>query len=339
MKSKLFYTQMFGVLLLLLLILIVVPIYMQRIPTVLVERIDTKLKSQGIDWVSIRAEGRDIILSGVAPTIELHQEAVRLTKEVAGVHRVNDKISPIVITPYRMDINYNGKELTLQGYFPSKEGKVELLRALNKVYQGRVIDKIDIGAGEPPHWELLNKVLMTHLKPMSLAAVNIVGKKLHISGKIASWEEKEKITEALNVFTKHGYTVHNHIVSLDEAMQVCQNKFNTLLREEKFEFESGKSVLKEKNRQLLQALSDIALLCPGSKIEVIGHTDNRGNHQQNMDLSLERAKVVVAKLFSLGVSFERLDARGAGESAPIATNETDEGRAKNRRIEFKVIGN
>ena len=64
-----------------------------------------------------------------------------------------------------------------------------------------------------------------------------------------------------------------------------------------------------------------------------------GDEKRNLKLSLERAKVVVAKLFGLGISLERMEAKGRGEKSPIADNTTDEGRAKNRRIEFKVVEN
>jgi OOP family OmpA-OmpF porin len=62
-----------------------------------------------------------------------------------------------------------------------------------------------------------------------------------------------------------------------------------------------------------------------------------GNDAKNKALSLSRAKSVVAQLFGFGIPLERLVAKGVGEEKPVASNETEEGRAENRRIEFKVI--
>jgi outer membrane protein OmpA-like peptidoglycan-associated protein len=69
---------------------------------------------------------------------------------------------------------------------------------------------------------------------------------------------------------------------------------------------------------------------------VIGHTDNRGSDEYNYDLSRRRAAAVADELISDGVSPSRIGTRGEGESRPVATNDTPEGRAMNRRVEINV---
>ena len=73
---------------------------------------------------------------------------------------------------------------------------------------------------------------------------------------------------------------------------------------------------------------------PELKFEVQGHTDNTGNAAKNQTLSEQRAKAIVDKLVEMGISADRLSAVGKGQSSPLADNSTDEGRAKNRRVEF-----
>jgi len=74
---------------------------------------------------------------------------------------------------------------------------------------------------------------------------------------------------------------------------------------------------------------------PDLKIAVVGHTDNVGGYETNLDLSRQRADAVVAELVAAyGVAADRLFAAGASFLAPIASNETDEGRALNRRVEL-----
>ena len=73
------------------------------------------------------------------------------------------------------------------------------------------------------------------------------------------------------------------------------------------------------------------------KIEIGGHTDNKGTSEYNKSLSHNRAKAVYEYLIEKGIAANRLSYKGYGESKPIDTNETDEGRANNRRTEFKVI--
>ena len=75
-----------------------------------------------------------------------------------------------------------------------------------------------------------------------------------------------------------------------------------------------------------------------SRIELIGHTDSAGSEQYNQGLSERRARAVEAELVSMGVDPALITVSGRGESEPIASNETAEGRAKNRRVEIRVAG-
>lgn len=76
---------------------------------------------------------------------------------------------------------------------------------------------------------------------------------------------------------------------------------------------------------------------PDRKVEIGGHTDNVGSEEANRVLSENRSKSVVDYLISKGIDASRLTWKGYGESVPVADNESDEGRAKNRRTEFKVV--
>jgi outer membrane protein OmpA-like peptidoglycan-associated protein len=75
---------------------------------------------------------------------------------------------------------------------------------------------------------------------------------------------------------------------------------------------------------------------PNSRVEVVGHTDNTGSMALNMDLSQRRAQSVAGILAAAGVSSGRLMASGAGYNQPIASNNTAEGRAQNRRVEILI---
>ncbi|MCB1733535.1 MAG: OmpA family protein, partial [Halieaceae bacterium] len=73
-----------------------------------------------------------------------------------------------------------------------------------------------------------------------------------------------------------------------------------------------------------------------TQVEVQGHTDDRGDDTSNLRLSQRRAEAVVEYLVNNGVDAGRLTARGYGELVPIEPNETKQGRAENRRVEFKI---
>ena len=72
-------------------------------------------------------------------------------------------------------------------------------------------------------------------------------------------------------------------------------------------------------------------------MEIVGHTDSKGNDKKNRKLSLDRADAVREQLIKSDIDGDRLTTRGAGEDEPLDSNETEEGRAKNRRIEFRVV--
>lgn len=89
----------------------------------------------------------------------------------------------------------------------------------------------------------------------------------------------------------------------------------------------------------LDKLAKVLVDNPDTNINVYGHTDSKGADDYNMKLSQRRADAVKAYLASKGIASSRMFAKGEGESMPVATNDTDEGRAKNRRVEFAITAN
>jgi outer membrane protein OmpA-like peptidoglycan-associated protein len=102
-----------------------------------------------------------------------------------------------------------------------------------------------------------------------------------------------------------------------------------------FEFDSYR--LKNESIVELNKLYDFLVSNPSLKIEIGGHTDNTGSIDYNQRLSDNRAKSVVDYLLGKGIDKPRLTSHGYGESQPVASNETEEGKALNRRTEFKIL--
>ena len=102
-------------------------------------------------------------------------------------------------------------------------------------------------------------------------------------------------------------------------------------------FETAKATLKDESKTELNKLVELLTKNPTIKIEIGGHTDNVGVDAENLKLSDARAVAVKNYLTANGISADRLSTKGYGETQPIADNNTEVGRAKNRRTEFKVI--
>lgn len=102
-------------------------------------------------------------------------------------------------------------------------------------------------------------------------------------------------------------------------------------------FDVGKSTIKPESMGEINRIVKLMTDNPDLKFSVEGHTDSTGNTTTNQTLSEARSKAIVDKLVELGIAADRLTSSGKGQTTPIADNGTDEGRAKNRRVEFVKI--
>jgi outer membrane protein OmpA-like peptidoglycan-associated protein len=102
-------------------------------------------------------------------------------------------------------------------------------------------------------------------------------------------------------------------------------------------FDFDKTTLKSESYVELNKVVDFLKQNGHVSIEISGHTDSKGSDEYNLNLSQGRSQAVVDYLASQGIDQSRLQARGYGETKPIDTNETDEGRANNRRVEFTIL--
>ena len=102
-------------------------------------------------------------------------------------------------------------------------------------------------------------------------------------------------------------------------------------------FETGKWDITPQGAKDLEGAFQTLKAYPEMRVEVEGHTDSRGTEQYNRELSIKRAQSVKSWLVSRGIASSRLETIGYGESRPVDTNETPEGRANNRRIEFRCL--
>ncbi len=158
--------------------------------------------------------------------------------------------------------------------------------------------------------------------------------------------EKTKILALLNETT--GYFEYKHIDSIDEELVILEAEEEAVLlaREEKeilqtafdhLEFETGKAIIADGSYESLNNLVELLLKKTDWKLSVEGHTDNVGKAASNLILSKKRAEAVKFYLVQRGVGESRVVVKYFGQSKPIADNETEEGRQKNRRVEMEVI--
>jgi len=117
---------------------------------------------------------------------------------------------------------------------------------------------------------------------------------------------------------------------------ICEDLLAELLETAKINFDSGQATILESSTPLIGKIASTARRCPDAIFEVAGHTDSIGSQEFNQQLSEKRANAVIQRVVALGLEQHRFEARGYGTSQSVGDNNTEEGRAANRRIEFKL---
>ena len=147
--------------------------------------------------------------------------------------------------------------------------------------------------------------------------------------------------------TAKGYLFYLTIVNLSEK-QVVDSKVQANFQLDRIDvgakmvlknifFETNKATLKPESTAELERVATLLKENPGIRLEISGHTDNVGSYRANQRLSEARAKSVVDYLVNQGVDSGRLEYKGYSFTEPVADNNTEQGRAQNRRVEFKVL--
>jgi outer membrane protein OmpA-like peptidoglycan-associated protein len=116
-----------------------------------------------------------------------------------------------------------------------------------------------------------------------------------------------------------------------EVEEILKTAFDNL------EFETGKDIIKEGSLPSLAELGEVLKKKPNWGLQISGHTDNVGDDQKNLILSKKRAEAVKNFMIQQGIEANRLSTLYFGETMPVASNETTEGRQKNRRVEMMIV--
>ena len=115
-------------------------------------------------------------------------------------------------------------------------------------------------------------------------------------------------------------------------------KIQKILDFEDINFELNQATLTQKSIHTLSQIANILKENPNVRVEIAGHTDNSGDDIHNLNLSQKRVNSVKRKLVKMTINMHRVNAVGYGESKPLVSNDTEENRRINRRVEFKILG-
>lgn len=221
------------------------------------------------------------------------------------------------------------------GTVGDEASKASVLAKLREVYGAdRVVDQISVGqVATPANWNAyVQKLITPELKQISRGQLKIDGSTVTLRGEVANEAQRQKLASNVAVSLNPTYTVNNGLrVSASD-----QGILDSTLANRIIEFESGKASLTPAGRAILDEMAAALMKLKGRKVDIIGHTDSVGLRATNQGLSQARAEAVKAYLASHGINGELLTATGQGPDRPVASNDTTDGRARNRRIEFRM---
>jgi OOP family OmpA-OmpF porin len=226
--------------------------------------------------------------------------------------------------------------IVVTGTVADEAGKARLLARLREIYgTERVVDQLAIGTvSTPANWnEYLQRLIGPNLKLISRGQLKVDGNAVSLRGDVANESQRLQIANDIATSLNPTYTVNNGL----RVVASEQGALDAALANRIIEFESGKAALTDSGKAILDQMSVVLHKLKDKKVEVIGHTDNAGSRAGNLSLSQARAQAVKDYLASLGINPDAIAVSGEGPDRPVADNRTQDGRARNRRIEFKVV--
>jgi OOP family OmpA-OmpF porin len=256
--------------------------------------------------------------------------------EVAAIDIKEMSISPYVFKLAKAD----GK-VVLSGYAPDDKSKQDLIAAAKAAFfDDAVDDQLKTGKGAPANFVAALKGLFPALARLASGGVSLSDATMSIDGQAIYPKAAEQIKAAL-ASGASGFKIATADIGVKPpgpalATNACQPAFEGLLEKGHVQFETGSATLSKQSQALLDHLIDVAQRCRDANVEVAGHTDSVGAAESNLELSKRRAQSVVDYISEAGVDTSRISSAGYGQDKPVASNDTPDGRAQNRRIEFLV---
>lgn len=245
---------------------------------------------------------------------------------------------------YRVGSKYELSTTPLNDYFPYK-GSMDMTTAKETDNIEKNIELIPKKI--PYQFQLLDKETKAILKDPKVKVMDVETKQL-LEVKV----EKDIATVTVEIgkaykfaanalgyaFFSRGFKPDTADVFKDRLKKVplAILKKDAVVQLQDITFETGKADLKPDSNEELDRLVSLLEGNKTIKVEISAHTDDVGNDDSNLKLSEKRAKTVVDYLTSKGIKADRMTAKGYGETQPLVGNDTDENKAKNRRVQFKI---
>lgn len=314
------------------------------------------LTAAGFDDVEVVAEGAKIHLSGSIATDQTESDAFDAVQTLSGVRDVEGKLWPVfsgeldevVVTGDAIQIEWLGNSIVVAGNVESDDRIAFVAETLSESFASVDTDQLTVleGLEEGSGWLGTSLGLLLGLQTtleQGSMTIDPNGKLLIVSGDILGKDVRNELNaRVVEVGSQLGFDVIPAIRVIEvgpteEEIEELQVNLDELIDGKVVEFEIKSFALTAKGVALLDEILATLAKAPDVRIEIAGHTDSRGTSEENLRLSVDRANAVLDYLVAGGESKGRFDVIGYGEDQPTDTNDTSQGRARNRRIEFTAL--
>jgi len=279
-------------------------------------------------------------LSGMARELGGREAIAAALKNLPDGYSVANEVHA---PPYIFEANKDpvAATLTLTGYVPDNAAHAAIVASAGRKFFGeKVVDKLKASVGAPTGFDSVVTRALGALSRLSTGTLVVSDREVNLSGDALYDAAGNQIRTNLPKDMPQGWQAKTEVSVKPAAAPVdptvCQQLFADLLGKGTIKFESGRATLDSDSVGLLDRLTETALRCPTATIEIVGHTDSDGDDTFNQTLSERRAQAVADYLVKAGMPADRFKPMGYGSAQPVAANDTDEGKAKNRRIDFIV---
>lgn len=312
----------------------------------ILERTRAELTSAGLGDTDVTVDGRDVTLHGAVGSADLQGEAGRIAAAVRGVRLVDNQLTVAAAgvsggLPTTIEATVRGMRIAFRGRVPNAELRSALVRDARNVFgywavseRLTVDDSLD-ATGWPTSFTDVFESFQGRGAEIDLTARD---GRVTVEGTVLSELEIDRVTGALRAaLPAADLDIRLSVREPHNNGEALQARLDAALRDKKVEFASDGDEITDAGRAVLD---EVVSLIAGSdtKIVITGHTDSQNSPDYNLPLSERRAAAVREYLINGGIDPARLYSAGFGESRPIASNDTPDGRQSNRRTEFHVLG-
>lgn len=242
----------------------------------------------------------------------------------------------------KLSLSVEDGKIVLRGAVPDSVKQLLVAKAYQAFGAGYVANHLTVVPGATAEdWSLKAAESIQKLKSWGSGGLSFDGRHVIVKGEAKNEAEKAKRTEELAGVFGALLKVENQMELPAQAAQPKASpvvaKIHEALAGKAIEFEVSSATLTPRGMKVLDELVPIIQSDKDLKLEIGGHTDNYGDPKFNQLISHARAVAVAQYLASKGVDGRRLVSKGYGESKPIASNKTKDGRKQNRRVTFEAL--